>query len=99
MLEIYSTFTLMVFSFVLAGIMTLIMLGVAENDIVDAFGLNMIPRIELRLLFIVMLYVIFLGILEGFTLYTNGMLISLDALPYLILVAYPKGDKDDHRGF
>ncbi|BBG23056.1 hypothetical protein IC006_0340 [Sulfuracidifex tepidarius] len=96
MLEIYAIFTLMVFSFVLAGIMTLVVLGVAENEVVDSTKLFKLPRLELRLLFIVTFYVIFLGVLEGFTLYTNGILVSLDSVPYLLLMLLPKGDGNDH---
>ncbi len=96
MLEIYAVFTLMMFSFALAGIMALVVLGVAENEVVDSTKLFKLPRIELRLLFIVTFYVIFLGVLEGFTLYTNGILISLDSIPFVLLMVLPKGDTNDH---
>lgn len=86
MLEVYSVFGLMVFSFVLAGIMTLIVLGIAENDIVESLNLRFLPRVELRLLFIISLYSIFGGILEGIVLNFSGIILSFESIPYLVVI-------------
>ncbi|ARM75552.1 hypothetical protein [Acidianus manzaensis] len=86
MLEVYAVFGLLAFSLTLAGIMTLVMLGVAENDIVDSLNIDFISRIELRLIFILTLYSIFAGVLEAFVLNPFGIVLSLESIPYLIVI-------------
>lgn len=86
MLEVYSVFGLMIFSLVLAGIMTLIVLGVAENDIVESLNLNFLPRVELRLVFIISLFSIFGGVLEGIALNFSGIILSFESIPYLVVI-------------
>jgi hypothetical protein len=86
MLEVYAIFGLMAFSLVLSGIMTLVLLGIAENDIVSSLGIYEIPRIELRLIFIISLFSIFDGVLESFVLAPQGIILSFESIPYLIVI-------------
>ena len=86
MLEVYTIFGLMAFSLVLSGVMTLVLLGIAENDIVSSLGIYEIPRIELRLIFIISLFSIFDGVLESFVLAPQGIILSFESIPYLIVI-------------
>ncbi|MDT7901780.1 MAG: hypothetical protein RRE78_07810 [Acidianus sp.] len=86
MLEVYAIFGLMAFSLVLSGVMTLVLLGIAENDIVSSLGIYEIPRIELRLIFIISLFSIFDGVLESFVLAPQGIILSFESIPYLIVI-------------
>ncbi|MQL56209.1 hypothetical protein [Acidianus ambivalens] len=86
MLEVYVIFGLMAFSLVLSGVMTLVLLGIAENDIVSSLGIYEIPRIELRLIFIISLFSIFDGVLESFVLSPQGIILSFESIPYLIVI-------------
>ncbi|AWR96926.1 hypothetical protein DFR86_04705 [Acidianus sulfidivorans JP7] len=86
MLELYTLFSLLVYSLGMAGIMTLVLLGVAENDIVESLNIKEIPRIELRLVFILALFSILAGILESVVLNPLGIILSFESIPYLIVI-------------
>jgi hypothetical protein len=86
MLEVYTIFGLMAFSLVLSGVMTLVLLGITENEIVSSLGIYEIPRIELRLIFIISLFLIFDGVLESFVLAAQGIILSFESIPYLIVI-------------
>ncbi|AWR95817.1 hypothetical protein [Acidianus brierleyi] len=94
MLEIYAIFGLMAFSLVLAGVMTLVLLGIAENDIVESLNLYSISKIELRLIFIITLYSIFTGVLESFVLNPYGIILSFESIPYLVVIFSGKMRRD-----
>ncbi|BBD72186.1 hypothetical protein HS1genome_0575 [Sulfodiicoccus acidiphilus] len=86
--EVFSIFGLMVFAGVLAGVMTMVLLGVAESEIVEALRLDRISREELRVVFILILFTIFTGVLEGSLVSTRGLLMCIEAVPYVLAITW-----------
>jgi hypothetical protein len=84
--EIFSIFGLLVFAAVLAGVMTMVLLGVAEGEIVEALRLQELPREELRVVFLLILFSLIAGVLEGSLNSPNGLIMCAEAIPYLIAI-------------
>lgn len=81
--DVFVIFGLLAFSFVLAGVMTLVVLGVAEEEIADTLGVRF-PREELRMLTILIFYSCFAGFLEGTVLDPRGYLLAVESIPFIV---------------
>jgi hypothetical protein len=84
----FAIFGIMVFSLVFAGITTLIVLGIAEDEVIESLRLNtkVISREELRMLLTVICFIIFTGVIEGFVVGTKGIILAFESLPLLIVL-------------
>lgn len=84
----FAIFGIMVFSLVFAGITTLIVLGIAEDEVIESLRLNtkVISREELRMLLTVICFIIFSGVIEGFVVGTKGIILAFESLPLLIVL-------------
>ncbi|EZQ10620.1 hypothetical protein CM19_03835 [Candidatus Acidianus copahuensis] len=78
----------MVYSLVASGMITLVMLGVAENEVIESLNIDttVIPRWELRVLFLISSFLIICGILESLLVTFSGILLSFESIPYITVL-------------
>lgn len=88
MLNHFVIYGIMVFSLVLSGIITLILLGIAENEVIDdlRIDVNVLSREELRALVLLINFTIITGVLEAILVGILGIILSLEAIPYIIVL-------------
>ncbi|WP_150111369.1 hypothetical protein [Acidianus sp. RZ1] len=67
---------------------TLVMLGVAENEVIESLNIDttVIPRWELRVLFLISSFLIICGILESLLVTFSGILLSFESIPYITVL-------------
>ncbi|MEM0071938.1 MAG: hypothetical protein QXT53_08325 [Ignisphaera sp.] len=70
----------------MSGIFTLIVLGIAWQDFVTWLDLFYISNIEIKLIFMIILYLIILAVLEGTVVYSMAYILAIEAVPYLIVL-------------
>ena len=88
MLEHFVIFGLMAYSLVAAGMFTLVLLGISENDVIRALNinLNVISRKELRAMTLMVLYFIFNGVLEALLVAPQAIILSFETIPYIVVL-------------
>lgn len=88
MLEFFVIFGVMVYSLVASGVITLILLGVSENEVLQSLKVNtdVISRKELRVLFLMVGFLIIAGILESVLVAFQGIILSFESIPYIIVL-------------
>ncbi|QKR01048.1 hypothetical protein GWK48_06775 [Metallosphaera tengchongensis] len=70
----------------MAGVFTMIVLGIAWNDFVSWLDLFYLTSTEIKLIFMLTLYFIILAVLEGFVVDPIAFLVSIETIPYLIVL-------------
>lgn len=88
MLEYFVVFGAMVYSLVASGIITLILLGIAENEFIESLSINtrVISREEIRALFLLVCFTIIDGVLESILAGSKGIFISFESIPYIVVL-------------
>ena len=87
-LNYFAIFGIMVYSLVLTGITTLIVLGIAEDEIIETLRISsdVISREELRMLLTVTCFTIFSGVIEGFVIGSKGLILAFESIPNLVVL-------------
>ncbi|MCG3109060.1 hypothetical protein L3N51_01350 [Metallosphaera sp. J1] len=75
-----------VYSVGMSGIFTLIVLGIGWQDFVSWLDLFYLSSIEIKLIFMIILYLGILGILEGTVVYAPAYLIMVEMIPFLVVL-------------
>jgi hypothetical protein len=78
----------MAYSLVASGVITLILLGVAENEVIEALKVNLrvTSRKELRAIFLLTLFTIIDGVLEGILVGVRGILLCFESIPFIVVL-------------
>lgn len=78
----------MVYSLVFAGVFTLILLGISEDEIIQALNINLdvISRNELRVMTLMVMYFIANGVLESLLVDPSAIVLSFETIPYIIVL-------------
>ncbi|AWR99156.1 hypothetical protein [Metallosphaera hakonensis] len=70
----------------MSGVFTLIVLGIGWQDFISWLDLFYLSSIEIKLLFMIVLYLVILGILEGTVVYWGAYFIIAEAIPFIIVL-------------